>query len=213
MKQLAFLFFILCSSCTSALESAAPNNALTLKNLMTGVWATDPDDPNNSFIDTRIALESLGDGEWVYLQLQTGPEKKLYRQRVLQLLNIETGVVQKAWSFAEPEKFADVPSDITILKTISLDDLEATLADGCDSKWRPSTIDGDFLWTGYVDPNSCKIFSERRQVTIGIEGETRLQKNRLRQTERGFDSDGNRLFGTEPGEFIELSRVDPSSER
>ena len=214
MKKFIFLCIVFCTSCATSPDTVNANNAAALKSMMVGAWATNPDDPNNNFLDTRTAMTPMGDGEWVYLQLETGAERKLYRQRVLQLLDVKDGaVVQKTWSFAEPDQFADIASDLDRLNTLSLTDIKPSLEDGCDLNWQASDVDGDTLWRGYVDPDTCKIFSERRQAIIGIEGETLLQRDRLRQTERGFDSNGNKLFGTEPGEFIELYRVDTSSAR
>lgn len=37
------------------------------------------------FRDSGVRLSPLGDGEWLYMQLTTGAERRLYRQQILHL--------------------------------------------------------------------------------------------------------------------------------
>ena len=41
-----------------------------------------------------------------------------------------------------------------------------------------------------------------------IGAETELTSDALKQTERGYDENGEQLFGTAPGEYLILKRVD-----
>jgi hypothetical protein len=73
--------------------------------------------------------------------------------------------------------------------------------------WALQPPDAAARWIGRVEPADCRIFSERRQAEIAIEGETRLGTKSLLQTERGFSLEGEKLFGTNEGEFIQLYRT------
>lgn len=48
---------------------------------------------------------------------------------------------------------------------------------------------------------TCRVYSSRRQSKIAIVAEAQLGIDVLRQTERGFDLQGEQLFGSLPGEF------------
>jgi len=187
------------------LEDKSPADRLVVA--MIGLWKTAPDDPENHFTDQRFGLEPLGEGDWVYYQLNTGPEQKIYRQRIIQLLNGADGqVVQITYSLKEPELFGQAQSRESAFDKVSFIDLEPTLTKGCEMIWREDKELEGGTWVGIVDPDSCKIYSERRQAEIGIYGESRLNDETLRQTEKGFDADGKQLFGSKDGSFILLYR-------
>lgn len=185
-------------------EKSSPDIEAFAK-LMTGEFETAPDDPDNSIRDRRMRLNSPDlNGIWLYYQLNTGEEKKVYRQRVISLTvgrDHET-IIQKTYGLIEPETYVDLWENPKLSMSISPQDIEEYFESGCEQRWKPS---GDG-WKGYVDPSTCKIFSERRQADISIQAEAQLSQDTYRQTERGFDADGAQLFGTEPGEFITLYR-------
>ena len=195
----------LSASCTTIETQTAENNAEKLAALMSGAFQTADDDPDNTIRDRRVRLTNAAfRGVWFYYQLNTGDEWNVYRQRVIELVTADNGdVIQKTYGLKEPEKFVDLWDNETLLANISAEDFEPYFDDGCEQRWSPNENGG---WQGYVDPESCKIFSERRQANIMIEAEARLDSETYRQTERGFDAEGNQLFGTEPGEFIVLYR-------
>lgn len=182
-------------------------DAESLAGLMIGAHQTSPDDPNNDFVDTRIALEPLGAGYWVYYQLNTGSDRAFYRQRVLQFTDKpDGGVLQITWSLKDPESFRVEPSESAVSWDLTQDDLLPALEDGCDQHWRyDENVEGG-PWIGLVDPATCKIFSERRQEEIAIKAEARLSAETLYQTEKGFNASGAQLFGGPEGEFIILYR-------
>lgn len=203
------LAFSLCFTLlmTAPALSEDRNDAEALAGLMIGTHQTAEDDPNNDFVDTRIALDPLGPGHWVYYRLNTGEDRTVYRQRVLQFTDQpDGGVLQTTWSLKEPERAAVEPSASTLSVGLSMEDLVPALDDGCDQYWRyDSEIEGG-PWVGVVDPATCKIFSERRQEKIAIKAEARLSDDTLYQTEKGFDASGTQLFGGPEGEFIILYR-------
>lgn len=189
-----------------AAETLSETQAESLAVLMTNVFETAPDDPDNDIRDQRVRINAPAlDGVWLYYQLNTGPERKLYRQRVISLSTADDGrtVLQRTYVLKEPERYVDAWSEPALLTEMTPEQIELFFEAGCEQVWRPDDTGG---WRGYVDPKTCRIFSERRRSYIAIEAEARLDETAYRQTERGYDSDGNTLFGTEPGEFIVLYR-------
>lgn len=157
-------------------------------------------------IDTRVRVENPQLGEHViYWQIDIGPERQTYRQRLLVLkLDPETGLIrQRTWSFHEPNHVLDQFERLDAFSTLTVDDLFSELPEDCDPLWQAK----DNVWRGYTDPERCRIFSQRHQDWRYIEAEVELDEQGLRSTERGFDGSGTQLFGTEPGVFIELKRM------
>lgn len=185
-------------------DAAAAGSASALASLMIGTFQTAPDDPVNTIRDRRVRIASPDfEGVWLYYQLNTGDDWTVYRQRVIELSEDDDAVIQKTYGLKDPEGFIDVWERPEQLASLSRDDIEPYFEEGCEQVWSRDEQD---QWRGYVDPENCKIFSERRQSNISIEAEARLDQSTYRQTERGFDADGNQLFGTKPGEFIVLYR-------
>ena len=163
-----------------------------------GTWLT----------DYRIRVDNPELGETVlYWQIDTGPEQRSYRQRLLVMeIDEDSGRVrQHTWSLRHPERFTGQFDNLALFGKLTRADLFRELPETCDPMWQP--IAGG--WRGYTDPERCRIFSERHQDWRYIEAEVELGQSGLRSTERGFDGEGRQLFGTEPGVFIELRRVDP----
>lgn len=173
---------------------------------MIDIFETAPNDPDNDIRDQRVRVNSPAlDGLWIYYQLNTGGDRKVYRQRVIHLSISEGGdaLTQRTYGLNEPELYVDAWTNPALLSALTQEKMKPYFEEGCDQIWRP---EGANSWRGYVDPQTCRIFSERRQSHISIEAEARLDDTAYRQTERGIDSNGNILFGTEPGEFIVLYR-------
>ena len=186
------------SSSTSRLESFA--------SLMEGAYATAPDDPENNFTDRRVRITSPSlEGVWLYYQLNTGAERKLYRQRVISLTLASDGesIIQKTYGLQDADNYINAWEKPNLLRAMTRNDISLYFDEGCEQVWREVAAQS---WQGYVDPENCKIFSERRQAEISIEAEARLTSTNYYQTERGFDADGNKIFGSEPGGFIKLFR-------
>jgi len=207
----AGLSLSVCASFLLATPACAQDNrdAESLAALMIGTHQTAPDDPNNDFVDTRVSMTPIGPGHWVYYQLNTGADRTVYRQRVLQLTDKpEGGVVQTTWSLKEPQQVVVEPSASALTVDLTMEDLVPALGEGCDQHWRYDEALEGGPWVGLVDPATCTIFSQGRQDQIAIKAEARLNAETLYQTEKGFDAEGNLLFGGPEGEFIILNRQD-----
>lgn len=157
--------------------------------------------------DYRVRVQNSALGEFVlYWQIDTGPEQDAYRQRLLVMeIDQDSGLVrQRTWSLREPERFLGQFDRPQLFSDLTADDLFSELPEDCDPLWQPISNG----WRGYTDPERCRIFSERHQDWRFIEAEVEVTEEGLRSTERGFDGAGNQLFGTEPGVFIHLRRVE-----
>ena len=156
----------------------------------------------------RIDAPQLGNTVF-YLQLNQGADRDLYRQRILVLsLDAETGSIkQSAYTLTNPEPFADAMSTSDVFRDLGPDDVERMLDDGCAQYWT-RTDDG---FSGYVDPDNCRIISSRTGNPRRIEALTILTDTTLDLAERGFDDDGNHLFGSAEGETTQLTRTPPTA--
>lgn len=205
MGRIAVILLLLAAGCAASPTDRQTDLAVFAA-LMTGAFATAPDDPEYNFIDRRALARVAGaDGLWLYTQLNTGEEKRVYRQRLSQLTLSAAGdaIIQRTYGLKTPDAFVDAWATPGRLDNLTEEDFEPYFNEGCEQIWR-QTAPG--AWAGYVDPATCKVFSERRQAEIAIEAEARTDGDIYRQTERGFDADGAQLFGTAPGELIALYR-------
>lgn len=178
--------------------------------LMNGEFRSDPTtlkEGESALLDRRVSVDAplLGNNA-VYLQVNTGAEETLYRQRLI-VFHFDTAsgtVQQQTWTFKEPEKYVNGFDTPEIFFSIGPDELELTLPEGCAQVWTHSGNE----WIGVVNPERCRMWSERRQTWRRIGAESRLQADGLLQAERGFDDEGQQVFGTSPGEFHTLVRVE-----
>lgn len=179
----------------------ADSNLDRLDELMQGKFeAVDPERP---FTDQRFRINAPELGNYVYYyQINSGPEMKVYRQRILIVTLNDSGLPsQDALVLTDPDAYAGASPDA--FSGFGDDDVESFMPEGCEQVWTP-TEDG---FKGYVDPTTCVIISSRSGKPRGIEAEVVLDAERMLSAERGYDENGEQLFGTEPGEFLELRRV------
>ncbi|MCC5868545.1 MAG: chromophore lyase CpcT/CpeT [Gammaproteobacteria bacterium] len=203
------LVLLLCAGAALTARAMAAPSADSLVSLLEGRYQTthdshSPDAPQ--LTDHRVRVENSALGTHVlYWQLNSGPGQRVYRQRLLVIEpDPASGQLrQRTYSFAEPARFADQFDNAAVFAALTADDLVSELPADCDPMWRQSA-EG---WRSYVDPARCRIFSTRHQDYRHIEAELQLTPEALRQTERGFDAQGQQLFGTPPGEMLELRRV------
>ena len=194
---------------TALSTRAEPPSIDALVSLMEGTFVAA--DQSFTYRRSRISAPALG-RHVVYLQVNRGEEHELYRQRILLLSEDPAGnaVTETAWTLAEPEAFEDAEAHDPVFGALTFDDLAAAMADGCEQRWRRS---GDG-WTGTVDPARCRIISKRTGLPRRIQSESRLSQAGIQLAERGFDDSGEeQLFGTPPGEWLELRRGSNSGSR
>ena len=171
----------------------------SLAAMMEGTYSIDENGYRMTDRRIRIAAPDIGDCVF-YLQVNQGPELDVYRQRILVFEADGDQVTQRAYSLKEPEGWVD--SGAHELAGLLPEAVERTLPDGCETTW--TAVDNGFR--GYTDPASCTIISSRTGKPRSIESETVLTKDTLSLVERGFDEQGKQLFGTEPGQSLQLPR-------
>ena len=190
LRALSLLCLSGLAACSGqAASGAKASGAQGLAADMAGVFA------NERITDARTPIAPLGEGAWLYYQVDR--EGAVYRQRVLHLEDGPAGTVrQTAYSLSEPERFAGLADRPTRAA------LQMDFTPGCEMIWRK----GDDGWSGAVDPQNCTIFSERRQTSLRIGARSELAGDRLRMGESGYQMDGRYLWGSRPGEWLELTR-------
>lgn len=200
--KLVGLALSLCLSACATPSSQSPhdNLALNLAQMMQGRFEAPLEGPESGFLDHRISLPALGEGQWIYHQVNKGTEAVLYRQRVLQLLPEEDGSVrQVTYRLKNETNFANLwDTD----KSISRKDLIPAFTTGCEQIWEKEAT----LWVSEIDPQNCVIDSKHGGRKIGIASRARLSADSLQQGEAGYKPDGTFLWGTPEGEWITLER-------
>ncbi len=157
----------------------------------------------------RIDAPRLGDTVF-YLQLNDGADRGLYRQRILVLSLDDTtdSIKQVAYTLKDAEQFVDAMSTSEVFNDLGPDDVERMFDDGCAQHW--TRIDHGY--SGHVNPETCRIISSRTGNPRRIEALTVLTETTLDLAERGFDDDGNQLFGSAEGETTRLTRTPPTAQ-
>jgi len=110
-------------------------------------------------------------------------------------------IIQKTYRLKTPAFYENAWLHPERLSALTEDDFESYFNKGCEQIWRPEQ---DGAWSGYVDPKTCIVTSKRRNKDIRIESEGYLSKDIYRTNERGYEMDMTFLWGTKPGEAIEL---------
>lgn len=206
--KVKFLFGASALILAACAQTPAPSqkvaNIDVFAELLERTFETSPDNTKNNICDKRLRVRADAlDGYWFYTQLNTGAERKLYRQRLshLRLSDDGTAIIQTAYGFKTPKDYVDAWETPDKLASLTRDDFEPYFQKGCEQVWRPNS---QGAWTGYVDPQTCVITSKRRDKDIRIESEGYLSKDIYRTNERGYEMDMTFMWGTKPGEFIDL---------
>ena len=194
--------------CTTIPATGDPEAGLieALSEMMLGDFATSPDNLEATIIDRRVAIAIDGEtGFWFYSQLNTGDDQKLYRQRFHHVSASEDGqsLVQRSYVPVNAERLVDAWMKKGALTQITAADMKPALGEGCEQVWK---VDTTGVWRGTVDPKTCTIFSQRRQQKIGIGADGYYDGNSYGTSERGFDENMNKIWGSEPGQYITLRR-------
>lgn len=181
--------------------TAAESTLDRLTRLMTGTFESTGSEP--PFVQRRIRIDAPAIGDHVfYLQINQGEDRQLYRQRILVARETaDGGIEQRAFTIVEASRFVD--AERSAMAGLTPEDIEAFLGEGCKQSWL--AIESGFR--GYVDPATCVITSRRTGKPRGIESEEILSEDGSMLAERGFDPDGNQLFGTPSGEHLALRRI------
>lgn len=188
----------------AACVSTPAPGADALADMMSGTFQTDPA-RESQVRDRRVPIAPLSEqGRWFYYQVNSGADDAVYRQRIMQLVPGADGrIIQQTYGLKTPEEYIDAWKTPGLLDGLSMADIEPYFESGCEQVWQ---MQAGGIWSGYVDPKTCVIFSERRQKDIRIEAEALVDGDTYRMTERGYDIDMQQIWGSEPGEYLVLYR-------
>lgn len=120
--------------------------------LLERTFETAPDNTKSHIRDKRVRVSSEAlSGYWFYTQLNTGKDRKLYRQRISHIMLSEDGthIIQKTYGLNEPEKYVDGWKTAALLTSLTRADFESYFSAGCEQIWTPVK---EGTWAGYVDP-------------------------------------------------------------
>lgn len=157
------------------------------------------------FTELRMRIDAPTIGRWVfYQQLNQHEDLEVYRQRILVLsIGSDGRLLQRAYAFSQPEAYVDAPAER--FAGLQPEALKPPMAEGCEQAW----LQTETGFQGRVDPATCTVMSLRTGRPRGIEAQTVLTPDTLGLVERGFDEQGQQVFGTPPGERLLLYRVRP----
>jgi hypothetical protein len=214
MRRLSSLFLVpaawFCAlipvSAQAGSEAVSDAELHELAAFMMSDFATSPENLEQAIVDRRIAIIVDSEpGVWFYSQMNTGNEQRLYRQRFHQLTLSADGqtIVQRSFTPIDPTKFADGWDNPEVFEALGPADMRSAMSSGCEQSWR---LGADGVWRGTVDPETCLIFSERRQASIRIGADSFYRGATFGTSERGFDQAMNPIWGSKPGEYIPLTR-------
>lgn len=208
MKYLIRAILIALMTFTGSVCAASPEDHLEqLASAMEGNWDSHMGTTDlaiqERFVDRRIRIRAPEIGKYVfYQQLNQDENLKLYRQRILVLSISENGrLIQRAHALRNPQKYVNSPA--SGFDELKPDDLKPRMAEGCEQVWKVTETG----FRGWVDPAKCVVMSLRTGKPRGIESINILSGNELRLVERGFDEQGQQVFGTPQGESLLLYRA------
>ncbi len=204
---LALACFLL-SACSNRTTQAQADQVEQLLAMMAGTYSGQTSSAaNNSgmMTDVRIRVNAPAISPYVmYWEVRTGPQQNLYRQRLLSytLESSTNKIIQQTWKLNDNLEWPN-PMNKDAFSSLTKDHVNSQLGSLCVNKW--SKVEQG--WRSYLDPTSCRIWSERRQKFRRIEGESLLSKESLSQAERGYSDTGMvQEFGTPLGELHSLKR-------
>jgi len=209
MKWMCLPTILIClNACQNTGESKITEAQLSVfAKLMNRNFQTPADQSDTIILDRRSRANGEGlSGHWIYTQLNTGKDNKLYRQRLVNIVVSEDGqsIIQNTYSLSSPEKFENAWDRPDILSQITRADYKSLIQHGCNMVWT-SKKEGE--WDGKVNRQTCLIHSQRRDRKIRIGSTAYISQDVYKTSESGFEMDMTFLWGSKEGELITLYPV------
>lgn len=199
LKSLALLLVIGMISYQSSAQSF-DSDILQLKEWMTGSFSSEEQaEADTNFYNIRLQMvpvwEERSDAIWLYVeQAASWKLEKPYRQRVYRLTKMDDGSVESAiFMINNPLQYAGAYYKNELLKTLSPDSIYEK--EGCSLILK---FDKD-AYTGTTAENSCP---SRLGGASYATSEVTIQSGVLESLDRGYDSIGNQVWGSEYGPYV-----------
>ena len=197
MKMLSILFSLLCIG----FNSYSQNQIDVLVDYMTGSFTSEDQakiDSNYFNIELEMVQiwQDRTDGPWIYVEQAVVENKeKPYRQRVYQLKERKDGKIESVvYTIPEPLRFAgDYQKDFPLIR-LTPDSI--TLKEGCEVVLERNDV--GYFEGGTVGKN-CP--SELRGASYAT-SEVMIDKDKLISWDRGFDENGNQVWGAKEAGYI-----------
>lgn len=184
-------------------QKEAPKNISDLELLlsyMTGSFSSQEQAAaDSSFLDIRLEMVPIwkerSDAHWLYVEQATAatPDSP-YRQRVYRVSQVDDSTFESAvYTIEEPLRFAGDWKKEIPLEHLTPDSL--SLREGCTIVLRK--VDDKFV--GSTVGTGCE--STLRGAAYAT-SEVVIASDHMRSWDRGFDADGNQVWGAETGGYV-----------
>jgi hypothetical protein len=192
---------------------APPDACATLVDWMSGSFSSAAQAAADSaYYDIRLEMVRIWpertDGHWMYIeQAMAGHTDAPYRQRVYRVTRVEEDLLKsEVFTLADPEKHVGVWAADDPLRELTPDDLE--LRGGCAVFLRrdPSDEPGEFM--GGTIGRGC--VSGLRGAAYAT-SEVVVGPDRIESWDRGFDAEGEQVWGAEKGPYVFLKHGVPKA--
>ena len=206
----SFLLLVSLSVLAGCRSTGAPPEGPTFGDLtrwMTGTFRSAAQaEANPEYFDVRLVMAPIwserSDGPWLYVEQAIGSAlERPYRQRVYHLVDEGTQVRSEVYALpGEPLDFAGAFSDPDAFAGLTPEDLEWRR--GCDILLQRSGS----AFAGSTVENACE--SSLRGASFAT-SEVVVEPDRLTSWDRGFDAQGEQVWGAEAGAYV-FDRIAPA---
>lgn len=207
LKLFAIMFLFLISQKTFSQDAQVKSvdiNALI--NMMEGSFSSEEQSKNDSdYFDIRLHMKKIwtdrDDGKWLYVEQSVAqyPDNP-YRQRVYKITQTGSNSFESAvFTLNEPLRFTGEWQKENPLSDLIPDSL--TLREGCTVYL---TLVNDTTFQGSTKDNNCP---SERSGAKNATSEVIITKNGITSWDRGFDENGNQVWGAEKGGYV-FKRID-----
>ncbi|MBK9096529.1 MAG: chromophore lyase CpcT/CpeT [bacterium] len=204
---LTFLFTLILS-----INIYSQRDVETLVDYMVGSFSSkEQAEKDSSYFNIEIEMvqiwEDRTDGPWIYIEQAASETKdQPYRQRVYQIKQRSDGKIESiVYSIPNPLRFAgDYKKEFPLLR-LTPDSL--LIKAGCDVVLH-RTDDGYFEG-GSIDKN-CK--SDLRGASYAT-SEVMIDKDKMLTWDRGFDENGNQVWGATKGGYVFIKKINRFQKR
>lgn len=195
-KIIALLFFLILPIITYP-----QNDVEVLVEYMTGSFSSEEQaEKDSGYFNIELEMVKIWkdrtDGSWIYIEQAVAESKdKPYRQRVYQIKQRDDGKIESiVYSIPEPLRFAgDYKKEFPLLRLTS-DSL--LIREGCEVVLYRA--DDGYFEGGTIDKN-CS--SDLRGASYAT-SEVMIDKDKMITRDRGFDENGNQVWGATEGGYI-----------
>lgn len=197
MKVTFILFFLL----NLSFVSYSQKDVDVLVDYMTGSFSSEEQaEKDSNYFNIELEMVQLWkdrtDGPWLYIEQAVAESKdKPYRQRVYQLRKRNDGKIESlVYTILDPLRFAgDYKKEFPLLR-LTLDSL--ILKEGCEVVLYQA--DSGYFEGSTIDKNCSSDLKGASYAT----SEVMIDKDKMISWDRGFDENGNQVWGATEGGYI-----------